>query len=59
MNAEPEQQPVSPYAQKLLDGMKQAVAKVYAEARRDDAEVAIMRDGQVVWIKARELVTEQ
>jgi hypothetical protein len=58
MNLEPQiEQPESdPWTEKVLAGMKLAVAKVYAEARRDDAEVVIMRDGKVVWIKARSLM---
>ncbi len=51
-----EQSYFSSESQLLIDGMKLAIKKVYEQARRDDAKVAIMRDGKVVHVKARELM---
>ncbi len=44
-----------PSPEKILEGMRRAVNKVIDEAKRDDRELVISRDGKVVKVKARDL----
>lgn len=46
---------LSPKAQQLVDGMRLAVKQVIEQAKRNDEEVVIARDGHVIRIKARDL----
>jgi hypothetical protein len=49
------QSQLSAYGKVIFEGMKLAVENVYEQARRDNTNVVIMRDGQVVWVNAREI----
>ncbi len=44
-----------PTTEAILNGMRRAVQKVIDEAKRDDRELVISRDGKVVKVKARDL----
>lgn len=44
-----------PTTEAILNGMRRAVQKVIDEAKRDDRELVIYRDGKVVKVKARDL----
>ncbi len=44
-----------PTTEAVLNGMRRAVQKVIEEAKRDDRELVISRDGKVVKVKARDL----
>lgn len=45
----------APNMDAILEGMRRAVQKVIEEAKRDDRELVISRDGKVVKVKARDL----
>jgi hypothetical protein len=45
----------APSMEAILEGMRRAVNKVIEEAKRDDRELVISRDGKVVKVKARDL----
>ena len=44
-----------PTTEAVLNGMRRAVQKVIDEAKRDDRELVISRNGKVVKVKARDL----
>ena len=39
----------------FIEGFKLAIAKMMEQAKKDDREIAVYRDGKVVHIKARDL----
>ncbi|GAA4451887.1 hypothetical protein GCM10023189_14390 [Nibrella saemangeumensis] len=41
--------------QRLVDGMRLAVKRVIEQAKRNDEELVVWRDGKVVRLKAKEL----
>jgi len=51
----PTEENPSPTTEAILEGMRRAVQKVIDEAKRDDRELVISRDGKVVKVKARDL----
>ena len=46
---------LSPESQQLVDGMRRAVQRVIEQAKRNDEELVIARDGKTVRVKARDL----
>ncbi|CCH53329.1 hypothetical protein BN8_02419 [Fibrisoma limi BUZ 3] len=46
---------LSPGSEQLVAGMRRAVQKVIEQAKRNDEELVIARNGKPVRIKAREL----
>ena len=44
-----------PTTEELIAGMRRAVGKVIAKAKRDDETLVIVRDGKIVHVKARDL----
>lgn len=46
---------LTPENEKLLDGMRRAVQRVIEQAKRNDEELVIARDGKPVRVKARDL----
>ena len=43
---------------RIMDGIRLAVKKVYENARKNDEEVVFMRDGKIVKMKARDMKEE-
>jgi hypothetical protein len=43
---------------KITEGVKLAIHRLYERIKKEDGEVVISRDGKVVKIKARELKTK-
>ncbi|WP_164851226.1 hypothetical protein [Larkinella soli] len=46
---------ITPENAKFLEGMRLAVRRLIEQARRNDEEIVISRNGQPVRVKAREL----
>ena len=44
-----------PSNDELLAGVRRAVQKVIEQAKRNDEELVIERDGKIVYVKARDL----
>ncbi|MGM9509835.1 hypothetical protein ACS5NO_19025 [Larkinella sp. GY13] len=46
---------ITPENEKILEGMRRAVQRVIEQAKRNDEELVIARNGKPVRVKARDL----